>query len=116
MMSFTTFTLIISVITLLLSLVFFCVEVFVFRWANWDSWLAEQTFMRALEACYSVGVLWFLRRVPPHEVIPERRALWTPDQRHVVHKPSDDSSTSVEEDDFSIRRKLSSSFDKVVEV
>ncbi len=114
MMSFTTFTLIISVITLLLSLVFFCVEVFVFHWVNWDSWLTEQALMRLLEGGYSVGTLWFLRRVPPHEVMPERRALWTPDRRHVVHH-ADETSTSAE-DDFSVRRKLSSSLDKAIDV
>lgn len=72
--------------------------------------------MRALEVGYSLGTLWFLRRVPPHEIMPERRALWTPERHHggaqvVVH--ADDSSTSVE-DDFSVKRKLSSSLDRAV--
>jgi hypothetical protein len=71
MMAFTTFTLVISIITLLLSIVFFGVEVFRFRWKNWNAWLIEQVLLRSLEAGYSIGTLWFLRNIPPHEIIPE---------------------------------------------
>jgi hypothetical protein len=118
MMSFTTFTLIISVVTLLLSLVFFCVEFFVFQWVNWDSWLVEQTLMRIVEAAYSVGTLWFLRRVPPHEVMPERRSLMSPDSRPGTAGPSgttaDDSldRSGSMEDDAVVRRQLGASMDR----
>ena len=113
MMSFTTFTLIISVATLLLSLVFFCVEFFVYQWVNWDSWLVEQTLMRIVEAAYSVGTLWFLRRVPPHEVMPERRSLMSPDSRASAGGPDDsmDRSASTEEDAV-VRRQLGASLDR----
>ncbi len=111
MMSFTTFTLIISVVTLLLSLVFFLVEFIRFGWVNWDSWLIEQTLMRLVEAAYSVGTLWFLRRVPPHEVMPERRSLLTPDTRKKQGDDSLDRSGSME-DDSAVRRQLNASMDR----
>ncbi len=111
MMNFTTFTLIISVVTLLLSFVFFCVEFFVFSWVNWDSWLVEQTLMRIVEAAYSVGTLWFLRRVPPHEVMPERRSLMSPDSRPSTADDSLDRSGSME-DDAVVRRQLGASLDR----
>jgi hypothetical protein len=116
MMSFTTFTLVISVITLLLSLIFFCVEAFLFHWANWDSWLVEQSLMRCLEAAYSIGTLYFLRKVPPHEVMPERRSLLSPEKQYAsspyayVHHT--DESSGSREDDFSVKRKLSASLDR----
>lgn len=108
MMRFATFTLIISLLTLLASLVFFTVEVFRYSWRNWDAWLIEQAFMRSLEATYSIGVLWFLRSVPPHEVRPERRGLLSPQSGRSA--PTNSTSSSIEHDALSesnVRRKLS---------
>jgi hypothetical protein len=94
---FASFTVAISAATLLLSSVFFIVEAsvyvscfiyrhccsyydflflhFRYQWHNWTSWLVEQVFMRSLEAAYAIGTLIALRKIPPHEVMPERRGL-----------------------------------------
>lgn len=115
MMRFTLFTLVISVLTLLSSMVFFGIEFFHFKWENWDSWLIEQAFMRALEAAYSVGTLWFLRKVPAHELRPERRALLSPTPVNNYGSQSRSRSERSEgfehdagiEEEAKIRRKLS---------
>lgn len=69
------FTVGVSAVTLVMSLLFLIVELSVFQFNNWTSWLVEQTLMRALEAVYALGTLYALRRIPPHEVKPERRSL-----------------------------------------
>ena len=97
--TFTVFTLIVSIATLLLIIVFFFVEFMRFQWTNWNSWLVEQMFLRCLEASYAIGALWFLRKMPAHEIKAERRPL--------MHTPSpvqSSETTGDRSDDEEIRR------------
>lgn len=133
---FTTFTVILSALTLAMTSIFFAVELATFKWKNWTSWLVEQgltrmrnsrnarslllngvgaVLLRSLEASYAIGTLIALRKIPPHEVKPERRGLLA-DSPVVVagavggvhrraHDLSDDSFSIEQEDDFVNARK-----------
>ncbi len=67
--------------------------------------------LRSLEAAYAVGTLAALRKIPPHEVKPERRGLLADSPVGAAaaaqhrHELSDESFSIEQEDDFVNARK-----------